>query len=83
MRFERRLSWDACFNVRDLGGHPIVDGGQTRWRAVVRADTLCRLSETGRAALVDYGVRTVIDLRSARELEAVPHPFANNGNGIR
>jgi protein-tyrosine phosphatase len=72
----RHLPWDACYNVRDVGGYATADGGQIRWRALVRADNLCRLSPAGRAALVDYGVRTIIDLRSPAELAYAPHPFA-------
>src|SRR5262245_8359723 len=72
----RRLSWDACYNIRDLGGYPTSDGGQTRWRSLVRADTLCHLTADGRAALLDYGVRTVVDLRRNDELRIDPNPFA-------
>jgi protein tyrosine/serine phosphatase len=54
--------------LRDLGGLPTRDGRTTRWGAVVRADALDRLTETGWAALVDYGVRTIIDLRNEDEL---------------
>jgi protein-tyrosine phosphatase len=73
----RRLSWDACFNIRDLGGYVTRDSGQTRWRSLVRADTMCRLTADGRAALLDYGVRTVIDLRRSDELRLDPNPFAS------
>jgi protein-tyrosine phosphatase len=69
---ERALAWDACLNVRDLGGHAIEGGGETRWRRVVRADALRRLSDEGWAALVEYGVRTVVDLRHDAEREADP-----------
>jgi hypothetical protein len=72
----RRLGWDACYNVRDMGGYPTADGRQTRWRAIVRADNLCRLTPAGCAALVAYGVRTIIDLRNPAELLEAPHPFA-------
>jgi protein-tyrosine phosphatase len=72
----RHLPWDACYNIRDVGGYPTADGGEIRWRALVRADSLCRLSPAGCAALVDYGVRTIIDLRSPSELLRLPHPFA-------
>jgi protein-tyrosine phosphatase len=68
----RDLSWDGCVNVRDLGGHPTEDGGETRFRAVVRADSVRQLSEAGWTALVEYGVRTIIDLRWFSELEADP-----------
>jgi protein-tyrosine phosphatase len=64
---ERILRWDGCVNVRDLGGLPLARGGETAYRAVVRADWLPGLSETGRRALVDYGVTLVVDLRSERD----------------
>jgi protein-tyrosine phosphatase len=63
----RDLNWDGCFNVRDLGGIPIIGGGETRWGAVVRADCVDRLSAAGWAALEDHGVRTIVDLRNEDE----------------
>jgi protein-tyrosine phosphatase len=64
----RDLVWDGCLNVRDLGGLPTRDGGETRFGAVVRADSVRQLSGEGWRALVDHGVRTVIDLRGDHEL---------------
>jgi hypothetical protein len=64
---ERILRWDGCVNVRDLGGLPLADGGETAYRVVVRADWLPGLSEAGRQALVDYGVSLIVDLRPERE----------------
>ena len=72
----RHLAWEACWNVRDLGGYPTEDGHETRWRALLRADDLCRLTADGQAALYVYGVRAIIDLRSPAELTVKPHPFA-------
>jgi protein-tyrosine phosphatase len=69
---ERRLSWDGCLNVRDLGGHPTDDGGETRMRSLVRADSVRQLTDSGWEQLVDYGVRTVVDLRRHIELEQDP-----------
>jgi protein-tyrosine phosphatase len=66
---ERVLRWDGCVNVRDLGGLPLADGGETAYRIVVRADWLPGLSEAGRRAFVDYGVSLVVDLRPDREHE--------------
>ena len=63
----RDLLWDGCLNVRDLGGHPTEDGGETLFGAIVRADSLERLREAGWRALVEYGVRTIIDLRLDEE----------------
>lgn len=69
---QRDLHWDGCVNVRDLGGHPTEDGGETRFRAVVRADSVRGLSDEGWDALLSYGVRRIIDLRWHEELAEDP-----------
>jgi len=61
---ERVLVWDGCINVRDLGGLPTCDGRKTLWRAIVRSDSPARLSEAGWSALYEYGIRTIITLRT-------------------
>jgi len=66
------LAWDGCLNVRDLGGLPTADGGETRRGAVVRADSVRQLSDDGWRALVDHGVRLVVDLRGDHEREEDP-----------
>ena len=68
----RELAWEGCLNVRDLGGHRTADGGETRYGAVVRADSVRQLTEAGWQAAVDYGIRTVVDLRGDHELDADP-----------
>jgi protein-tyrosine phosphatase len=65
---ERTLRWDGCQNVRDLGGHPTEDGDETRYGSVVRSDSVRELSDEGWAALVEYGVRRIVDLRADDEL---------------
>ena len=69
---ERVLTWEGCLNVRDLGGHVTEDGRATRFGAVVRADSVRHLTPDGWQALVDYGVRTIVDLRRHDELERDP-----------
>lgn len=73
---QRHLPWEACYNARDLGGYPTEGGGQTRWGVLLRSDNLCRLTSVGQAALRDYGVRTIIDVRSPHELDVDANPFA-------
>jgi protein-tyrosine phosphatase len=72
LRRSRDLVWDGCLNVRDLGGHPTRDGGETAYGAVVRADSVSQLSDAGWDELVGYGVRTVVDLRGDHEREDDP-----------
>jgi protein-tyrosine phosphatase len=68
----RDLIWDGLLNVRDLGGHATEDGGETRFGEIVRADTVRRLSDAGWRALLDYGIRTIVDLRTDTERQADP-----------
>lgn len=68
---DRHLDWPGCLNIRDLGGLPAGDGRRIRRGAVVRADSLDRLTPDGWAALHDYGVRTIVDLREDDEREIV------------
>ncbi len=67
--------------MRDLGGLPTADGGETRFGTLVRADCLGKLTESGRRALYDYGVRTVIDLRGPLELAEDPPIFPGGRPG--
>lgn len=73
---DRHLVWPELLNARDLGGLPSESGEQTAWHRVVRADNLNKLAPSGVAALIAYGVRTIIDLRDPRELEKFPNPLA-------
>jgi protein-tyrosine phosphatase len=68
----RDLVWDGLLNVRDLGGHPTEDGGETRFDEIVRADTVRRLSKEGWEDLLGYGIRTIVDLRMDEERQADP-----------
>jgi hypothetical protein len=63
LRPERTLRWEGCCNIRDLGGLPLEDGGETRFGVVVRADDISLLSDAGRSAAAAYGVRRIVDLR--------------------
>jgi protein tyrosine/serine phosphatase len=77
----RRLRWVGCLNARDLGGYPTADGRRTCWGAIVRSEQLSRLTETGRAAVIGYGIRTIVDLRRpGEEVALLPSPFARPGS---
>ena len=67
MTTTRHLDWDGCHNVRDLGGLPVSGGGTTRRGAIVRSDTPDRLTKAGWSAAWQYGIRTIVDLRTPGE----------------
>ena len=74
----RHLKLEGTYNVRDLGGYPTQDGHTTRWGTVLRADALHRLAPASQMALVDYGIRTVIDMRRTSEVLERPDVVASS-----
>ena len=75
LRQRQHLDLEGAYNIRDLGGYSTCDGGTIRWNMFLRADGLQNLTPESQAALVDYGVRTVIDLRNTSEIEKNPDVF--------
>ena len=73
----------TLLNARDLGGYPTTDGAVTRSRSLVRADDLAQLSPAGLAALANYGIETVLDLRWPEEIAAAPSPVARQLPRVR
>jgi len=74
---DRRLRWDNLLNARDVGGLPTARG-RTPFGALVRSDSLRRLTADGQAAMLAYGVTTIVDLRSSRERVAAPSPLRDH-----
>ncbi len=66
---ERLIALEGAVNFRDLGGYAAENGRRTRWRVLFRADGLGELTEGDLSVMRSLGIRTVIDLRSATELE--------------
>jgi protein-tyrosine phosphatase len=69
------LAVEGLLNLRDLGGLPIETGGLTRHGRLLRSDALHSLTGAGLEALLALGVTTVVDLRTAAELEELPSPL--------
>lgn len=66
------MAWielEGAVNVRDLGGLPTSDGGTTVPGRLLRSENLQELSPGDVARLVgEFGVTTVVDLRSTNEV---------------
>ncbi|HEY2203280.1 MAG TPA: tyrosine-protein phosphatase [Pseudonocardia sp.] len=70
MSADRWVRLEGVENVRDLGGLPLRDGGRTRFGQVLRSARLHEMTDADVELLTGrYGLRSVIDLRSAREVE--------------
>ena len=75
---QRYLELEGAYNIRDIGGYATSDGRRTRWKRFLRADNLNNLTPGSQTALIEYGVRTVIDLRSTSGIQKEPNVFANS-----
>ncbi len=74
---DRSLTLQGAYNLRDLGGIPLQRGRQVKSRAFFRMDDPCTLTPADVAFIQALGVHTVIDLRSAEEVNVRPHPLAD------
>ena len=69
MNFERNISFEGCFNFRDLGGYETVDGSWVTPQRLYRADGPHALTVADAEKMRGLGLVTVIDLRTAQEAE--------------
>jgi protein-tyrosine phosphatase len=72
-RYPTRLLLQTMYNVRDLGGFASRDGQVTAFGRFLRADAPVRLNQQDLQLLLDFPVRTVVDLRSPNEINGQPH----------
>jgi protein-tyrosine phosphatase len=66
---DRSIAFGVVFNVRDLGGLPAAGGRSVRPRQLFRADGVHRLSGDDLELARTLELRTVLDLRTAEEVE--------------
>ena len=66
----KRLRLEHGLNIRDMGGYETGDGRVTAFGKLLRAGALHNLTKEEWRRLTDYGVKTVLDLRSLSEIEA-------------
>lgn len=63
---------DSIQNLRDMGGYFTPDGKMTRWGKVFRSGQLDKMSDTDSARMDNLGIKTIIDLRTYKEVNASP-----------
>ena len=76
--YERHLPIEGAHNFRDAGGYATRDGQSVRWRTLFRSDSHHELTESGKQAIHDLGIRTSIDLRAEHESQSWPSVFATS-----
>jgi len=63
------IEYDSLLNTRDMGGMPIEGGRVFPYKVFVRSGTLSEVTDDAVKYLKEYGISTVIDLRSSAELK--------------
>lgn len=75
----QRLFFDNLINCRELGGMPLADNKTFRNGVALRSGSPSLASSKAIQLLKDYGVKTVIDLRSEAEVNNYGNPFKDDG----
>ena len=68
----RRIVLNSLYNIRDLGGIPTKDGRATKFGVFVRSEAPYRTSRSDIEFLLNYGVKSTMDLRSGSEIDERP-----------
>lgn len=76
-REERLIKLENMSNTRDLGGYETRQGTYTKSHQFIRGASTSDASLNDLKTLYDYGIRTIIDLRSDYEKVKEPDLFAN------
>lgn len=64
----RHIPLGGMYNLRDLGGYPVPNGGETAWERILRGDNPENLTEEDFQWLLERDITTVVDLRSEAEV---------------
>ncbi len=74
--FQGYIQLPGCLNLRELGGYTTEEQKQTKSRTLLRSDSLHNLPQSSQQQLLDYGIRTIIDLRSPMETGSNEYPLS-------
>ncbi len=74
----QRLFVGDTLNLRELGGMPLKGGKTFRKGVFLRSGSPVDATDKGRRLIKEYGVNTVIDLRSSAELKRFGNPFEHD-----
>jgi protein-tyrosine phosphatase len=69
----RLITMEGPQNFRDLGGYLNMDQKMMKRGLIFRSDKLSTLTDNDKETLRSLGIRTVIDLRTQREVEQEPY----------
>ncbi len=74
-----QLDIEGTYNIRDLGGITVSDTACIQSNILLRSGNLDKLPGKSQQELIDYGVKTIIDLRNEWEAAYYPNRFRDSG----
>ena len=74
--YERLLPLEGGSNFRDMGGYVTVDGKRVNKGLLFRSGAMTSLTQSDITYLEQFDFQTIVDLRSAEELELFPNRWA-------
>ena len=72
LAYDRVIHLKGTTNTRDIGGYQTSDQRTLRWRQIIRSENLSNLTANDFQKLEEIGIKTVIDLRTDREVKRDP-----------
>jgi len=78
---ERHLPISGGFNFRDLGGYRNTEGRYVKWGRILRSDDLHHLTPEDLNYLGSIPLISVVDFRSAQEMEEAPDRIPTTATG--
>lgn len=76
----QHINCDGLFNLRELGGMPLSTGHFFKKKVFLRSDSPSLLTKEQIKPIKEYGVKTVIDLRSEAEVRNYGNPFIEDSD---
>ncbi|MHC5375338.1 tyrosine-protein phosphatase [Enterococcus sp. LJL120] len=73
MTYFTRLPLKGSYNTRELGGYP-TGNGAINFHKFIRSDSITALTNQDLDFLKEYGLQTIVDLRSDAEVAQAPNP---------
>ena len=77
--YGRRIWLDGEPNFRDLGGYQTTDGRSVKWGLLYRSGSLSKLTDDDLVKLENLNIQTMVDFRSAGEVEMLGQDRHLNG----
>lgn len=80
--YHRIVPIKGMYNFRDIGGYLTESGKRIKWGKIYRGDHLYNLESIDDSLLEEVGINSIIDLRSAREINDSPNPYIGQTRSV-